>query len=89
MWTWCLLCNQLGLKKGKWYNGLSVVCPIKILGSMRLTAPSQFCTFSMGFCIGTSLEVIACLLVLKINLQTQIFTMLKYQNRCPKVFKDE
>lgn len=65
MWTWCSLWNQLGLKKGKWHNGPSVVCPIKILVNMRLTAPPQFSTFSMVFCIGTSLEEVVGLLVLK------------------------
>lgn len=39
-------------------------CPVTILGNMRLTAPSQFCTFSMGFCIGMSLEVVVGLPVL-------------------------
>lgn len=77
MWTWCLLCSQLGLEKGKQHNGLSVVCPITILENMGLTTPSQFYTFFHGFLYWHVLSSGSRSSGAKINLQLQIFTILE------------
>lgn len=75
MWTWCLLFNQVGLKKGKWHKGPSAVCTITFLvNEADCSSPVLylFCGILYRYIPrGSSGSSGA-----EINLKTQIFTML-------------
>lgn len=75
MWTWCLLCNLLGLKKGKWHNGPSVVHPITILVN-EADCSSPVLYLFHGILYRCILRDSSGSSGAEINLKTQIFTVL-------------